>query len=131
MVMCVSALLALRCASLRVLVARRPGRGLCNHRAHEQVLIGRREDGAWRTATKRAYPSPFCSLLANALLCEPLDRYAADAEGPTLPEECSVFQVPLAAGRGGDDSRDLDVAALQAGGVLGGIARRLDIMGHN
>ena len=56
------------------------------------------------------------SLLARVLLAEPLRRFDAGAEGPALPSECEAFQVPLGAGGGVGEWRDLDAAALQGSG---------------
>ena len=109
-------LLALRCAPLRALLAELPGQGLCTHRAHQLTLVGRAADGSWKTAQKREYPPAFCSSLARALLPGPLQRHAADAAGPELPEECVPFCVPLAAGVGRGGWRDLDAPALCRGG---------------
>ena len=52
----------------------------------------------------------------------PLSRWAAEADGPELPEECRVFQVSGAEGAGKEGWRGLDAGALR--GEDGARARR-------
>ena len=39
----------------------------CPHRQHEQKLIGKSEDGSWRTSPSAAYPAPLCEQIAKVI----------------------------------------------------------------
>ena len=39
----------------------------CPHRQHEQKLIGKSEDGSWKTSPSAAYPAPLCEQIAKVI----------------------------------------------------------------
>ena len=64
-----TSLLCINAPTIKTAITNLPNRGRCNHGfgAH-QALLGRNDDGTWRSAEAKTYPSDMCRLLATALL---------------------------------------------------------------
>ena len=93
-----TSLLCIHAGTIKTAITNLPNAGRCNHgfRAHRE-LLGRNEDGTWRTAEAKTYPSDMCRLLATALLLAIRDRWGPtpQSQGWHLPDTCARFYVPL------------------------------------
>ena len=70
----------------------------CNHGfAYHRALTGRNEDGTWRSAKAKTYPSRMCQLLAAAAHDAIQQRWTQNRHGEewSLPVEYQDFFIPL------------------------------------
>jgi len=92
-------LMAINLPYLRSTFRALPGQGFCSHgrRAHKATLKGLAEDGTWRTAPAKQYPSGMCSAVSDAVVEFVLQRVHQYEPGDRheLPATVSPFYTPL------------------------------------
>ena len=93
-----TSLMCVHAPTVRDVITSLPNRGRCNHGfgAHD-ALLGQNEDGTWRSAAAKTYPSDMCRRLATALLRAIADRWTQHGglTGWHLPDDYAQFYVPL------------------------------------
>ena len=93
-----TSLLCIHAPTIKTAITSLPNQGRCNHGyAAHPALLGQNEDGTWKSAAAKTYPSDMCRLLATALLQAIDDRWGqgADQTGWQLPDDYAHFYVPL------------------------------------
>jgi hypothetical protein len=84
---------------LRECIRQLPGRGFCNHErgAHKAVLKGLAEDGTWRTAPAKQYPSEMCRSIGTSIVQFAMFNVHQASAGSfhELPADTAAFYTPL------------------------------------
>jgi len=92
-------LMAVNLPQLRPVLRSLPGQGFCAHgrNGHKAVLKGLAEDGTWRTAPAKQYPSGMCNAVSDAVLAFVQNAVNHDSPGvrQDLPSNVSPFYTPL------------------------------------
>jgi len=92
-------LMAVNLPQLRPVLRSLPGQGFCAHgrKGHKAVLKGLAEDGTWRTAPAKQYPSGMCNAVSDAVLEFILSavNHTMPGERQDLPPNVSPFYTPL------------------------------------
>jgi len=92
-------LMAVNLPQLRSALRSLPGQGFCAHgrKGHKAVLKGLAEDGTWRTAPAKQYPSGMCNAVSDAVLAFVQNSVNHNSPGDRLdlPSNVSPFYTPL------------------------------------
>jgi len=92
-------LMSINLPSLRTVFRSLPCQGFCGHgrKGHKATLKGLAEDGTWRTAPAKQYPSGMCSAISDAVLDFILQRVNQHEPGDRqeIPLKVSPFYTPL------------------------------------
>jgi len=91
-------LMAINLPALRTNLRALPGQGFCNHgRKAHKALKGLAEDGTWKTAPAKQYPSGMCKVISGAVMDFIFASVNQDAPGDRheLPARVSPFYTPL------------------------------------
>jgi len=92
-------LMSVHLPQLRVAFRALPGRGFCTHgrKPHKATLKGLAEDGTWRTAPAKQYPSTMCRTISTAVTEYVIAKVRQDHTGDhcNLPKDTCNFYTPL------------------------------------
>ena len=84
-------IVGLRVKGLHARLTDTPGRGRCSHgRGAHTTLLGKKEDGVFRTAAKKVYPAGLCEALANAMVDTVADFAALEFDSQGQGAEARV-----------------------------------------
>jgi len=91
--------MAINLPQLRPVMRALPGQGFCVHgrKGHKATLKGLADDGTWKTAPAKQYPSGMCSAVSDAVLQFVLSNvnHLSPGDRHDLPADTSRFYTPL------------------------------------
>jgi len=92
-------LMSINMPFLRTVFRSLPGQGFCGHgrKGHKATLKGLAEDGTWKTAPAKQYPSGMCSAISDAVIefIQQRVNQVAPGERHELPPHIAPFYTPL------------------------------------